>query len=673
MIDDGDASHYLPATWNEVSGSGKNADYRHLPAGTANGTATSDIGSIDPNKTYMVYATWVASSDNATDVKYDFFNGTSWYQTVPVNQQYVPSDYVDADGIPYKLLGVVSGLSYFGMRLNATTSVGSGTATRVVDDAVLLLQMGSLTSTNYDAAGQVTSTVDPLGAVTSYLYDKLGRVTQVTMPDPDGAGGTQYTSPVHKTAYDANGNVASVTDAAGNTTHFEYDHLGRRTDVIHPLAVGTPSDRSGDDTDATEIPHYLYGEWEPETGGNGNDHHWATAGDASAMSVYDLAYGLDATKTYQVFVRWVPSPLNATDVRYDLLDNGGWNRTVSVNQQIAPQDYVDANGVAWHRLGTFKGHTNYAVRVNPTTSVGSGTATRVDDDGVLIAQWESSEKTVHGAASQVTSTIDAMGRITTYDYDNWGRQVAITQPDPDGTLGPKIPAKTVLEYDANGNVLLEKQRTAIGTGGAPDTFLTTKHEYDRLNRKTKTIDAAHFGTTVGTTFVHDAVGNLISLKDPENNETKFTYDNLNRLKTETNALDDARSFEYDLNGHRTKRTDRNERVVEWFYDNLGRMTKEKWEQGATDRELTFGYDAAGRMTSADDSDTNGRDYDYVFDELGRLEESEWAMAGRLYTMVNEYDQASRRSQRSLSYDPGARTSRRRISSWTTGPTTGLAA
>ncbi len=647
-VDNGTASG-----WTAVSpAAGYNGGSIYHAAGTGSNTYTWTSATLTDDKTYYVYVTWPdALSSRAMNAPFEVFksntSGDVSLGTFYANQQALPQDYVDGSNNRWHRLGVFTlpdGYDKVKVRLSDAADGN------VIADAVYFVEAGPVSRTHYDAAGQVENTIDPLGAVTSYLYDKYGRVTQVTMPDPDGPGGTQYTSPVHKTAYDANGNIASMTDPAGNTTHFEYDNLGRRTEVIHPLASGTPSNRSKDDTDGTEAPpHYLYGEWDEEEGGNENDHRFATAGTANTTSVYDIAYGLDATKTYQVFVRWMPSQNNATDVRYDLYVNGGWNQTVSVNQQIAPQDYVDASGVAWHRLLTFTGLTHYAVRLNATTSVGNGTATHVDDDGVLIAQWESSGKTVYDAASQLTSTIDAIGRITSYDYDNWGRQIAVNQPDPDGPSGTKIPAKTVLEYDANGNVRDEKQRVTI----SPDTFLTTEHRYDRLGRKIMTIDAAHAGTSVGTTFVYDAVGTLTSLTDAENNETKFTYDNLNRLTTETNELDDVRSFEHDLNGQRTKRTDRNERVVEWFYDNLGRMTKEKWEQGATDRELTFGYDLAGRMISTDDSDTRGRDYDYVFDELGRLEETEWAMAGRLYTMVNEYDQASRRTERNLSYDPGA--------------------
>ena len=51
--------------------------------------------------------------------------------------------------------------------------------------------------------------IDPLGNKTAYAYDSLGRRTSTT--DANG-----FTS---NTAYDANDNILSVTDALGNKAH----------------------------------------------------------------------------------------------------------------------------------------------------------------------------------------------------------------------------------------------------------------------------------------------------------------------------------------------------------------------------------------------------------------------------------------------------------------------
>ena len=68
----------------------------------------------------------------------------------------------------------------------------------------------------YDAKGNMTSLTDPTGATTTYAYDAKGNVTKVTNPLGQA---TTFT-------YDAKGNLASVTDPAGAATSYTYDAAG---------------------------------------------------------------------------------------------------------------------------------------------------------------------------------------------------------------------------------------------------------------------------------------------------------------------------------------------------------------------------------------------------------------------------------------------------------------
>jgi YD repeat-containing protein len=61
-----------------------------------------------------------------------------------------------------------------------------------------------------------------MGNVTSYGYDDQGRLHTVLAPAINGVRAeTTY-------AYDADGSVASVTDANGQTVRFTYDAFGNR-------------------------------------------------------------------------------------------------------------------------------------------------------------------------------------------------------------------------------------------------------------------------------------------------------------------------------------------------------------------------------------------------------------------------------------------------------------
>ena len=78
-------------------------------------------------------------------------------------------------------------------------------------------------------------------------------------------------------------------------------------------------------------------------------------------------------------------------------------------------------------------------------------------------------------------------------------------------------------------------------------------------------------------MAYDAVGNLLSLTDPEDNETTWVYDKLNRATSETNELSETRSFVYDAVGNVTQKTDRLGRVTEYVYDHRNRLTTEVWK------------------------------------------------------------------------------------------------
>jgi YD repeat-containing protein len=57
-----------------------------------------------------------------------------------------------------------------------------------------------------------------------------------------------------------------------------------------------------------------------------------------------------------------------------------------------------------------------------------------------------------------------------------------------------------------------------------------------------------------TTTTYDAVGHVTQIADPNNNTTRYTYDNLDRLLTDTNQLGKTRSYSYDAVGNQIATT-----------------------------------------------------------------------------------------------------------------------
>ena len=179
------------------------------------------------------------------------------------------------------------------------------------------------TSTDYDLAGNVTSTTDSLGNVTRYGYDALNRQTRVT-----DALGAYLGDPAHTTvtSYDAVGHVLAVTDPDDNTTSYAYDRLGRLTEEkrIDPTALVDPDG--------------LVGYWKLDDGSgdqpldsSGNGNNGSFAGTGPEWVEGKLGGGLKFDGTNQVRVTGVPVDMATGCQKHrQFLDEMGWRLWGSV-------------------------------------------------------------------------------------------------------------------------------------------------------------------------------------------------------------------------------------------------------------------------------------------------------------------------------------------------------
>jgi RHS repeat-associated protein len=107
---------------------------------------------------------------------------------------------------------------------------------------------------------------------------------------------------------------------------------------------------------------------------------------------------------------------------------------------------------------------------------------------------------------------------------------------------------------------------------------------------------------------------------------------MNRLISRTDPLGNIDTREYDLNGNLIKFTDRRGLVTRFEYDELNRLVRELYDNGATvDRE----YDRRGRLIRIDD--TEGDIITFAYDSVGRLIRG----AGPNGTLEYAYDELGR--------------------------------
>jgi YD repeat-containing protein len=99
---------------------------------------------------------------------------------------------------------------------------------------------------------------------------------------------------------------------------------------------------------------------------------------------------------------------------------------------------------------------------------------------------------------------------------------------------------------------------------------------------------------------------------------------------ETNELGHSRFFQYDVVGNLTQKIDRNERVTKYDYDRLNRLATESWfddvEDNTANREIDYTYDLLSRLLSSVDPD-HGYSYSYARRDLDQSTSHYMTIAG----------------------------------------------
>lgn len=149
---------------------------------------------------------------------------------------------------------------------------------------------------------------------------------------------------------------------------------------------------------------------------------------------------------------------------------------------------------------------------------------------------------------------------------------------------------------------------------------------------------------------YDENGNLVSVTDPNSNTTTYDYDVMNRVASSTDPASNTESFVHAAKGLLARRTDRNNQVTGWTYDELERVTQigcggTPSNPTSYTSTITNTWDAGNRLIEADDSVSGS--IARMYDDLDRLTSETTALGSVSYT----YDAGGRRTTMSVSGQP----------------------
>ena len=400
----------------------------------------------------------------------------------------------------------------------------------------MVLPSGASQTYTYDRYHNVLTATSPEGVSSSFTYDTYGNNTQVSV------GGTKKVTA--SAAYSADGNqLASVTDALGQTTSYGYD---LQTGMLQ--WVQAPGE-----TESTRTNYSYDGKLRAtgvSKGASAVGYSYASdllsAISTASGTDYSFAYGaFDLVQSIQAGSRTLISHSYSTDG----------------NHQLTRSDYGNGDSVSY-------GYD----------SLGRTTSVRYEDGAQVDYTYDN-----NGNLGLLTDS--ASGRKTQYFYDFQDRLMRWEQS------GSGYANSVTWSYDDNNNLSTQKQ-TLNGT-----TY-TTSYTYDKDNRLTKTTEG-----TVSAGYTYDALGRMTAMDAQSGGKsvvkTTIGYND----PSSTTATGQVRTWKsgattytyaYDARGNITSVSD-GQSTTTYAYDSFDQLVRENNQ--AAGKTWTYAYDSGGNILS----------------------------------------------------------------------------
>jgi len=415
----------------------------------------------------------------------------------------------------------------------------------------------------YNAQGQLSSITDPENHTTTYTYDAVGHITGISRPDTSSVAFT----------YDKNGNMTVLTNPANISHGFGYNKVNLNSSYTAPLS-GSYSYVYDRDRRLREI-NYPSGKQITNIYGSGR-----------LEQVQTPEGNVDFTYLCGSKVDTITKGAEAISYGYDGSLVTAENLSGTLNEFLTYGYNSDFNDTSF----TYAGGTVLYTYDNDglLTGVGNFTISRNSGNGL--------PESVAGGALGLSRTFNGYGEVEAQDFsvgslgvnswslsrDNTGRIVAKTE------TVEGVTSNYLYTYDSMGRLLTTTK----------DGNLVEEYHYDSVG--TRTYEMNSLRGIVGRTFTYDDEDHLLTVEDATYQCDLDGY--LTTKTVGTEAPYEVTSYVYSSRGELLSLTLPDGTAIEYVHDPLGRRIAKKVNGVITEKYLWQGltrllavYDVADNL------------------------------------------------------------------------------
>ena len=442
----------------------------------------------------------------------------------------------------------------------------------------------------YDNVGRIISVSDALNNTVTKEYDGFNRVTQTT----DAIGAKTFYS------YDALDRVIYEKQEIDDIGEEKYAETWINFDVHGNLIEKKVKSNSLDSENSYQTIRYTY---------DVADNLIATEQPLNTGTSVFTQYVYDSLNT----VRYIYTGLNGLLT----LDENGIPNETSSTYSVTEYQYDQYHNISKILSDSKTESYNYDFIGNLISSQVTNSAPIYYTYDMLGRQLTKTsgnlvESVTYNDAGQIATLVDKNG-IYTYTYDLMGRVLTEIRDDSSNARDYKL----VYTYNSKSQPL-----TISLQFYNPETNLYEEkdyktYSYDTLSRLTSLSfkSSVNSNSVSNIEYVYNAISQPVSVTVTGNNQSYQTiYDyNTGGLKThieQKTKSGDAdyvtqhyENYTYSYNGNLLTKTDNIGNATQYSYDNLNRLISETYSNNSTQRyQITYGYDAFNNRISKIEND-----------------------------------------------------------------------